>query len=62
MEQQARNVTMKDWGFLAQSRYLLHDRDGKFCPVYLGHRVSDRTIRQPLWSTHVIDFGARTLR
>ena len=24
MEQQARNVTMKDWGFLAHSRYLLH--------------------------------------
>lgn len=34
MEQQARNVTMKDWGFLAQSRYLLHDRDGKFCPSF----------------------------
>jgi transposase InsO family protein len=34
MEQQARNVTMKDWGFLAHSRYLLHDRDGKFCPVF----------------------------
>jgi hypothetical protein len=34
MEQQARNVTMKDWGFLAQSRYLLHDRDGKFCPLF----------------------------
>ena len=34
MEQQARSVTMKDWGFLAHSRYLLHDRDGKFCPVF----------------------------
>ncbi|MBA3913729.1 MAG: IS3 family transposase [Acidobacteriales bacterium] len=34
MEQQARNVTMKDWGFLARSRYLLHDRDGKFCPLF----------------------------
>ena len=34
MEQQARNVTMKDWGFLTHSRYLLHDRDGKFCPVF----------------------------
>ena len=34
MAQQARNVTMKDWGFLAHSRYLLHDRDGKFCPVF----------------------------
>jgi hypothetical protein len=34
MEQQARKITMKDWGFLAHSRYLLHDRDGKFCPVF----------------------------
>src|SRR5205823_6706194 len=34
MERQARNVTLKDWGFLAGSRYLLHDRDGKFCPMF----------------------------
>ena len=34
MEQQARNLTMKDWGFLAHSRYQLHDRDGKFCPAF----------------------------
>ena len=34
MKQQARNVTMKDWGFLSHSRYLLHDRDGKFCPMF----------------------------
>ena len=24
----------KDWGFLAHRRCLLHDRDGKFCPVF----------------------------
>jgi hypothetical protein len=24
-------VTMQKWGFLANSRYLLHDRDTKFC-------------------------------
>jgi len=34
MEQQVRNVTMKDWGFLAHGRYVLHDRDGKFCAVF----------------------------
>jgi hypothetical protein len=34
MEQQARYVTMQDWGFLAHSGYLLHDGDGKFCPVF----------------------------
>jgi hypothetical protein len=34
MDQQARNVTLGEWGFLADSRYLLHDRDGKFCPWF----------------------------
>ena len=34
MEQQARNVSMEDWGFLAQSRYLLQDGDAKFCPRF----------------------------
>ena len=31
MEQMGRNVTMQKWGFLANSRYLLLDRDTKFC-------------------------------
>ena len=31
MKQIARNVTMDEWGFLESRRYLLHDRDGKFC-------------------------------
>jgi len=31
MEQMARNVTMEDTGFLVQHRYLLHDRDSKYC-------------------------------
>jgi hypothetical protein len=29
MEQQARNATMEEWGFLRGCRYLLHDRDTK---------------------------------
>jgi hypothetical protein len=33
-EQMGRNVTMQKWGFLANSRYLLHDRDTKFCPSF----------------------------
>jgi hypothetical protein len=32
MVQMARNVTMTDWGCLQAGQYLLHDRDGKFCP------------------------------
>jgi len=31
MTQMARNATMADVGFLSSSRYLIHDRDSKFC-------------------------------
>jgi putative transposase len=34
MEQQARNMTMEEWGSLRDCRYLLHDRDAKFCPSF----------------------------
>src|SRR5712691_9426201 len=34
MVQVARNVTMVDWGFLAPGQYLIHDRDGKYCPAF----------------------------
>jgi putative transposase len=34
MGQIARNVTMADWGFLAPGQYLIHDRDGKYCPAF----------------------------
>jgi putative transposase len=34
MIQMARNVTMETWGFLAPGQYLIHDRDGKFCPAF----------------------------
>jgi putative transposase len=34
MAQIARNVTRADWGFLAPSQYLIHDRDGKYCPAF----------------------------
>jgi putative transposase len=34
MMQVARNVTMADWGFLEPGQYLIHDRDGKFCPAF----------------------------
>src|SRR5713226_7128743 len=32
MMQVARNVTMEAWGFLAPGHFLVHDRDGKYCP------------------------------
>ena len=34
MMQVARNVTMEEWSFLAPGQYLIHDRDGKYCPAF----------------------------
>ena len=34
MLQIARNVTMEEWGFLSPGQYLIHDRDGKYCPAF----------------------------
>jgi putative transposase len=34
MRQMARNATGEDWGFLELRRYVLHDRDTKFCSVF----------------------------
>jgi len=34
MEQMARNATDESWGYLNQRRYVLHDRDTKFCASF----------------------------
>ena len=34
MTQVARNVTMADVGFLVDHRYVIHDRDGKYCRAF----------------------------
>jgi putative transposase len=34
MMQMARNVTMEEWGGLSPGQYLIHDRDGKYCPAF----------------------------
>src|SRR5258707_14392185 len=36
MEQMARNIRFADTGFLNGCRYLLHDRDAKFCDAFTG--------------------------
>jgi transposase InsO family protein len=33
MTQIARQVTMAEWGVLEPVHYLIHDRDGKYCPA-----------------------------
>jgi transposase InsO family protein len=39
MVQIGRNVTMAEWGVLSSGQYLIHDRDGKYCPAF--QRVID---------------------
>ena len=34
MMQVARNVTMEEWGFLSPGQFLIHDRDGQYCPAF----------------------------
>ena len=34
MQQMARNATLEDMGYLKGYRYVLHDRDTKFCPDF----------------------------
>jgi hypothetical protein len=34
MVQVARNMTMEEWGCLSPGQYLIHDRDGKYCPAF----------------------------
>jgi transposase InsO family protein len=34
MMQIARNVRMADWGALQPGRYLIHDRESKYCPAF----------------------------
>jgi transposase InsO family protein len=48
MVQVARNVTMEEWGILAPGQYLIHDRDGKYCPAF-RHIIDEAGItRVPL--------------
>jgi transposase len=64
MEQQARNATMEEWGFLSGCRYLLHDRDTKFCGSFreLIESGSVKTIRLPARSPNLNSFAERWVR
>ena len=48
MVQVARNVTMEEWGFLSRGQYLIHDRDGKYCPAFQHIIDVARVTRVPL--------------
>jgi putative transposase len=64
MEQQARNATMEEWGFLRGCRYLLHDRDTKFCLSFRELIESGRVemIRLPARSPNLNSYAERWVR
>ncbi len=64
MTQIARNVTMVDVGFLAGCRYLIHDRDGKFCPKFQETIEAGgvKPIKLPAQSPNLNAFAERWVR
>jgi putative transposase len=64
MAQQARNVTLEDWGFLSGCRYVLHDRDAKFCLSFRQTMASGnvQTIRLPARSPNLNAYAERWVR
>jgi hypothetical protein len=61
MEQQARNMTMEEWGSLRGCRYLLHDRDAKFCQSFreLIKTGSVNPLRLPARSPNLNSYAER---
>ena len=64
MEQMARNVTMEDSGFLINRRYLLHDRDSKYCPSFrqVIEAGSVKTLALPPRSPNLNAYAERWVR
>src|ERR1700730_1073480 len=61
MEQMARNVTMEDSGFLIHRRYLVHDRDSKYCSSFLQviEAGSVKTLALPARSPNLNAYAER---
>ncbi len=64
MKQIARNVTMEEWGFLGNSRYLIHDRDTKYCQSFRDIIESGdvKTLRLPARSPNLNAFSERWVK
>ncbi len=64
MTQIARNVTMADVGFLSSLRYLIHDRDGKYCPAFdrTIESVGVKTVKLPARSPNLNCFAERWVK
>ena len=64
MEQMARNVTMEDSGFLINRKYLLHDRDSKYCSSFrqMIEAGSVKTLALPARSPNLNAYAERWVR
>ena len=64
MIQVARNVTMAGWGFLADVRYLIHDRDSNFTRAFspLIEEAGIKAVRLPIRSPNLNAFAERWIR
>ena len=64
MVQMARNITIDTWGFLAPGQYLIHDRDGKFCPAF-QHTIDEAGVKRvplPPRSSNLNAYAERWVR
>jgi hypothetical protein len=64
MKQIARNVTMDEWGFLGNFRYLIHDRDTKYCRSFREIIESGdvKPLRLPARSPNLNAFSERWVK
>src|SRR3984893_3401596 len=64
MEQIARSATQDTWGYLHACRYVLHDRDTKFCASFRSALASGgvKTIPLPAKSRNLNAFAERWVR
>ena len=53
----ARNTTMAEWGFLSSGQYLIHDRDGKFCPAF-QQTIDAVGVKRVVWPPRSPDLNA----
>jgi putative transposase len=64
MEQIGRSATQETWGYLRPCRYVLHDRDTKFCASFRSAQASGgvKTIQLPAKSPNLNAFAERWVR
>ncbi len=60
MEQIGRNTTQESWGYLNGCRYVLHDRDTKFCASFRSALAESgvKTIPLPARSPNLKDYAS----